>query len=169
LSVLLLNLHRFGHFWRKNPRFLSLFSVCLLTIQETTFNKIKPLRGGRLQSVLIDAGDCDRRMVDRCIQDVTVWPLLLRETGLNGSLSHLQTTLTTLLEIQTARARLNTPSATPRPPPSRAADLRASKNKTTTWSIGKPSGARHAFTAAPSVRCRLGVQNSGGLGRIARG
>jgi hypothetical protein len=57
LSVLLLNLRHFGSFWRKNPRFLSLFSVCLLTIQETTFNEINHLRGGGLQSVLVGLGD----------------------------------------------------------------------------------------------------------------
>jgi hypothetical protein len=53
LSVALLKLRLFGRFWRKNLRFLSLFSVCLLTIQETTFNKINNLREGGLQSVLV--------------------------------------------------------------------------------------------------------------------
>ena len=57
LSVLLPNLRHFGHFWRKNPRFLSLFSVGLLTIQETTSNEINHLHGGGLQSVLVGLGD----------------------------------------------------------------------------------------------------------------
>ena len=52
-----MNLRHFGRFWRKTPRFLSLFSVCLLTIQETTSNEINDLRGGGLQSVLVGASD----------------------------------------------------------------------------------------------------------------
>jgi hypothetical protein len=62
LSVLLLKLRHFGRFWPKNPRFLSLFSVCLLTIQETTSNEINHLRVGGLQSVLVGLGD--REQID---------------------------------------------------------------------------------------------------------
>ena len=49
LSLSLLNLSIPGRFWPKSPRFFSLFSVTLLTIQEVTFNKINNLRGGGLQ------------------------------------------------------------------------------------------------------------------------
>jgi len=43
------NLRNFANFWPHFPRFLSLFSVCLLTVQEATFNEINDLRGGGLQ------------------------------------------------------------------------------------------------------------------------
>ena len=36
-------------FSRKLPRFLSLFSVTLVTFHKTTFNEINDLRGGGLQ------------------------------------------------------------------------------------------------------------------------
>jgi hypothetical protein len=49
LRFLLLNLSILGRFWPKSPRFFSLFSVTLLTIQEATSNEIKDLRGGGLQ------------------------------------------------------------------------------------------------------------------------
>ncbi|MBK9443118.1 MAG: hypothetical protein IPN53_18265 [Comamonadaceae bacterium] len=67
LSVALLKLRHFGHFWPKNPRLLSLFSVCLLTIQETTSNEINHLRGGGLQSILVGLGDKERRMTRTCV------------------------------------------------------------------------------------------------------
>jgi len=70
LSVLLLKLRHFWCFWRKNPRFLSLFSVCLLTIQETTSNEINHLRVGGLQSVLVGLGDRERKLTrERVICD----------------------------------------------------------------------------------------------------
>ena len=53
LSVWLLNLHHFGRFWGYNPRFPSLFSVRLLTVQDTTSNEISHLHWGGLQSVLV--------------------------------------------------------------------------------------------------------------------
>ena len=59
-----MNLRRFGRFWRKKPRFLSLFFVCLLTIQETASNEINHLRGGSLQSVLVGLSDRERRMAE---------------------------------------------------------------------------------------------------------
>ena len=49
LSFLLLNLSIPGCFWPKLPRFLSLFSATLLTVQEVTSNEINNLRGGGLQ------------------------------------------------------------------------------------------------------------------------
>ena len=39
----------FSRFWPKLPRFLSLFSVTLVTFHKATFNEIKDLRGGGLQ------------------------------------------------------------------------------------------------------------------------
>jgi hypothetical protein len=36
-------------FWPKLPRFLSLFSVTLVTFHKGTFNEINDLRGGGLQ------------------------------------------------------------------------------------------------------------------------
>jgi len=49
LTISLSNLGIFARFWPHFPRFLSLFSVCLLTVQEATFNEINDLRGGGLQ------------------------------------------------------------------------------------------------------------------------
>jgi hypothetical protein len=49
LSFLLLNLSIFGRFWSKLPRFFSLFSVSLLTVQEVISNEINDLRRGGLQ------------------------------------------------------------------------------------------------------------------------
>ncbi len=49
LTIALSNLGIFACFWPNFPRFFSLFSVTLLTIQEVTFNKINNLRGGGLQ------------------------------------------------------------------------------------------------------------------------
>ena len=49
LTISLSNLGIFARFWPSFPRFLSLFSVCLLTVQEATSNEIKDLRGGSLQ------------------------------------------------------------------------------------------------------------------------
>ena len=49
LTISLSNLGVFARFWPNFPRFLSLFSVCLLTVQEAIFNKINDLRGGGLQ------------------------------------------------------------------------------------------------------------------------
>ena len=49
LTIALSNLGIFDRFWPNSPRFFSLFSVPLLTIQEATFNKINNLRGGGLQ------------------------------------------------------------------------------------------------------------------------
>ena len=49
LSFSLLNLSISERFWPKLTRFFSLFSVCLLTVQEATFNEINDLRGGGLQ------------------------------------------------------------------------------------------------------------------------
>ena len=50
LSFLLSNSGIHGRFAPKMPRFFSLFSVPLLTIQEVTFNEINDLRGGGLQA-----------------------------------------------------------------------------------------------------------------------
>ena len=50
LRFLLSKLGGSGRFWPKSPRFFSLFSVPLLTIQEVTFNEINDLRGGGLQA-----------------------------------------------------------------------------------------------------------------------
>lgn len=50
LTIVLSNLGIFSRFWPNFPRFLSLFSVCLLTVQEATFNEINDLRGGGLQA-----------------------------------------------------------------------------------------------------------------------
>jgi len=49
LTISLSKLGIFTRFWPNFPRFLSLFSVCLLTVQEVTFNEINDLRGGGLQ------------------------------------------------------------------------------------------------------------------------
>ena len=49
LIVSLSNLSIFEGFWLNSPRFFSLFSVSLLTVQEATFNEINDLRGGGLQ------------------------------------------------------------------------------------------------------------------------
>jgi len=49
LTILLSNLGIFARFWPNFPRFLSLFSASLLTVQEATSNKINDLRGGGLQ------------------------------------------------------------------------------------------------------------------------
>jgi len=49
LTILLSNLGIFARFWPNFPRFLSLFSVTLVTFHEATFNKINDLRGGGLQ------------------------------------------------------------------------------------------------------------------------
>jgi len=49
LTIVLSNLGIFAYFWPKLPRFFSLFSVTLLTIQEVTFNEINNLHGGGLQ------------------------------------------------------------------------------------------------------------------------
>ena len=49
LTIVLSNLRNFANFWPHFPRFLSLFSVCLLTVQEATFNEINDLRRGGLQ------------------------------------------------------------------------------------------------------------------------
>ena len=49
LTIVLSNLRNFANFWPHFPRFLSLFSVSLLTVQEATFNEINDLRGGGLQ------------------------------------------------------------------------------------------------------------------------
>jgi hypothetical protein len=50
LTIALSNLHIRARFWPNFPRFLSLFSVSLLTVQEATFNEINDLRGGGLQA-----------------------------------------------------------------------------------------------------------------------
>ena len=49
LTIVLSNLGIFDRFRPNFPHFFSLFSVTLLTIQETTFNEINHLRGGGLQ------------------------------------------------------------------------------------------------------------------------
>lgn len=49
LTIALSNLGIFACFWLKFPRFFSLFSVSLLTVQEATSNEINHLRGGGLQ------------------------------------------------------------------------------------------------------------------------
>jgi len=49
LTISLSNLVIFALFWPNPPRFFSLFSVTLLTIQEANFNEINNLRGGGLQ------------------------------------------------------------------------------------------------------------------------
>ena len=49
VTFLLSKQHVFGRFWPKLPRFLSLFSVTLVTFHKATFNKINDLRGGGLQ------------------------------------------------------------------------------------------------------------------------
>lgn len=49
LSFLLSNADIHGRFSPKMPRFFSLFSVTLLTVQEVVFNEINDLRGGGLQ------------------------------------------------------------------------------------------------------------------------
>ena len=76
-----MNLRRFERFWPKNSRFLSLFSVCLLTIQETTFNEINHLRGDGLQSVQVGLAteneECPKnvRVATSCTcVDLFLWP-----------------------------------------------------------------------------------------------
>jgi len=49
LTIAPSNLGIFTRFWPNFLRFFSLFSVCLLTIQEVTFNEINNLRVGGLQ------------------------------------------------------------------------------------------------------------------------
>ena len=49
LSFLLSNLSISVGFWPNSPRFFSLFSVSLLTVQEVISNEINDLRGGGLQ------------------------------------------------------------------------------------------------------------------------
>ncbi len=49
LIIPLSNLGIFDRFWPNSPLFFSLFSVTLLTIQETTLNEINNLREGGLQ------------------------------------------------------------------------------------------------------------------------
>jgi hypothetical protein len=49
LSFLLPNLSIPAGFWPNSPRFLSLFSVSLLTVQEVVSNEINNLREGGLQ------------------------------------------------------------------------------------------------------------------------
>ena len=49
LSFLLSNLSVSLGFWPNSPRFFSLFSVSLLTVQEAISNEINDLRGGGLQ------------------------------------------------------------------------------------------------------------------------
>jgi hypothetical protein len=49
LRFLLSKLGVSGRFCPKSPRFFSLFSASLLTIQEATSNEINDLRGGGLQ------------------------------------------------------------------------------------------------------------------------
>ena len=49
LTIVLSNLRNFANFWPHFPRFLSLFSVTLVTFHGATFNKINDLRGGGLQ------------------------------------------------------------------------------------------------------------------------
>ena len=61
LTILLSNLGNFGGFWPKSPRFFSLFSVTLLTIQEVTFNEINDLRGGGLQ---VEIGGRERQRAE---------------------------------------------------------------------------------------------------------
>jgi hypothetical protein len=46
LTIALSNLGIFTRFWPNFPRFFSLFSVSLLTVQEANFNEIKNLRVG---------------------------------------------------------------------------------------------------------------------------
>jgi|GEM_PF-4776012 len=50
VTFLLSKLHVFGRFCQKYLRFLSLFSVTLVTFHKATFNKINDLRGGGLQT-----------------------------------------------------------------------------------------------------------------------
>ncbi len=50
LTIALSNSGIFDRFWPNFPRFFSLFSVTLLTIQEVVFNEINDLRGGGLQA-----------------------------------------------------------------------------------------------------------------------
>jgi hypothetical protein len=49
VTFLLLKPRIFCRFGREVPRFLSLFSVTLVTFHKVTFNKINDLRGGGLQ------------------------------------------------------------------------------------------------------------------------
>ena len=49
LTFMLLNLGISRHFCPKLPSFLSLFSVCLLSVQEAELNEINELRGDGLQ------------------------------------------------------------------------------------------------------------------------
>jgi hypothetical protein len=49
LSFLLSNLSISAGCWPNSPRFFSLFSVSLLTVQEVISNEINDLRGGGLQ------------------------------------------------------------------------------------------------------------------------
>ncbi len=49
LTIALSNLGIFDRFWPISPRFFSLFSVTLLTIQEVISNEINDLRGAGLQ------------------------------------------------------------------------------------------------------------------------
>ena len=46
LSFLLSNLSVSAGFWPNSPRFFSLFSVSLLTVQEVVSNEINDLQGG---------------------------------------------------------------------------------------------------------------------------
>lgn len=50
LTISLSNLGIFARFWPNCPRFFSLFSVSLLTVQEAISNEINDLRGGGLQA-----------------------------------------------------------------------------------------------------------------------
>ena len=50
LSFLLSNSGIYARFAPKMPRFFSLFSVTLLTVQQAIFNEINDLRGGGLQA-----------------------------------------------------------------------------------------------------------------------
>lgn len=83
LSVARMNLRRFGRFWPKKLRFLSLFSVCLLTIQETTSNEINHLRGCGLQSVLVGLSDRERRFACMYAGQERVLQRVLRVPQLN--------------------------------------------------------------------------------------
>lgn len=50
LIILLLNLGIFTRYWPNFPRFFSLFSMTLLTVQEVVSNEINNLREGGLQA-----------------------------------------------------------------------------------------------------------------------
>jgi hypothetical protein len=60
----------FCYFCRKIPRFLSLFSVPIVTFHKATFNKIKDFREGGLQ---VETGERERQRMENA-SNVYVFP-----------------------------------------------------------------------------------------------